>query len=447
MRLISVTFLFVTALLVSFVRANQEQELGRVLVEFYADEGGKTSDIRVLESTDPRYSEAAVKGVQKWTIDPKYRNQKWTMPIVFTVPPDEVTSDSAKGSYDVILRHGTIYDGSGGRPFVGDVALKADRIAAVGTLGAARAAREIDATGLAIAPGFINMLSQSQTALLQDGRSQGEIRQGVTLEVMGEGSSMGPLNAAMKAEMAAMQGDIKFPVTWTTLGEYLTHLEQLGVSCNVASFVGAGGVREHELGKANRAPTPAELARMQALVRQAMEEGAMGLSTALIYIPGVFAQTDEIIALARAAAPYGGRYISHMRSEGNQLLQSLDELITIAREANIPAEVFHLKAAGALNWPKLDQVIARIEAARKEGLAITADMYKTTRPPRPGSMPPCRRGCRRAATRRGPRGSAIRRSASGCAGKCAPPATPGKTTFFSWGRPRRCCWWDSKTKN
>ncbi|MSU24522.1 MAG: D-aminoacylase [Opitutus sp.] len=284
----------------------------------------------------------------------------------------------AQADYDVILRHGTIYDGSGGKSFVGDVAIKGDRIAAVGTLGGARAAKEIDVTGLAVAPGFINMLSQSATSLLQDGRSQSEIRQGVTLEVMGEGGSMGPLNDEMKAEMTATQGDIKFAVDWTTLGEYLTNLERRGVSCNVASFIGAATPRVHELGKTNRPPTPAELARMQALVRQAMEEGAMGVSTGLIYVPGVFAKTDELIALCRAASPYGGIYISHLRSEGDRLMESLDELITIAREANLPAEVFHLKMAGKPNWPKLDEVVKKIEAAHAAGLKITADMYNYT---------------------------------------------------------------------
>ncbi len=285
---------------------------------------------------------------------------------------------SAETSYDFILRRGTIYDGSGGRPAVGDVAIKGDRIAAVGDLRAARAAKEIDVSGLAVAPGFINMLSHSQVSLLHDGKSQSEIRQGVTLEVMGEGASMGPLNAGMKAEMAAMQGDIKFTVEWTSLGEFLQHLERRGVSCNVASFIGAGGVRQHELGKTNRPPTPAELARMQALVRAAMEEGAMGVSSALIYIPGVFAKTDEIIALAKAAAPYGGLYVSHIRSEGDRLMESLDELIAVAREAKIRAEVFHLKMSGAENWPRFDAVVKKIEAARAEGLAITADMYNYT---------------------------------------------------------------------
>lgn len=284
----------------------------------------------------------------------------------------------AQADYDVILRHGTIYDGSGRKPILGDVALKGDRIAAVGDLTGQRATQEIDATGLAVAPGFINMLSQSQTSLLQDGRSQSEIRQGVTLEVMGEGGSMGPLNDEMKAEMAATQGDIKYTVDWTTLGEFLTSLERRGVSCNVASFIGAATPRVYEIGKTNRPPTPAELARMQALVRSAMEEGAMGVSSGLIYVPGIFAKTDEVIALCRAASPYGGIYISHMRSEGDRLMESLDELITIAREANIPAEVFHLKMAGKPNWPKFADVVKRIEAARAAGLKITADMYNYT---------------------------------------------------------------------
>jgi N-acyl-D-amino-acid deacylase len=284
----------------------------------------------------------------------------------------------AQAGFDVILRHGTIYDGSGGKPFVGDVAIKGDRIAAVGNLGATRAAKEIDATGLAVAPGFINMLSWSNESLLQDGRSQGEIRQGVTLEVMGEGDSMGPLTATMKAAMLEEQADIKYTIEWTTLGQYLEYLERSSVACNVASFIGAATPRIHELGKADRAPTPAELERMQALVRQAMEEGAMGVASALIYAPGFYAKTDELIALCQAAAPYGGRYISHMRSEGNQLLESLDELIAIARAAHIPVEIYHLKAAGRPNWPKLEAAIRKVETARAEGLAITADMYNYT---------------------------------------------------------------------
>ncbi len=282
---------------------------------------------------------------------------------------------AAEAPYDTILRRGTIYDGSGGRPFVGDVALRGDRIVGVGDLGAARAAKEVDVTGLAVAPGFINMLSWSTESLLHDGRSQGEIRQGVTLEVMGEGSSMGPLNETMQRDMGEGQKDIKFPVTWTTLGGYLEALETRGVSCNVASFVGASTVRRHVIGNLNRAPNAEELARMQALVRGAMEEGAMGVGSALIYTPGTFATTAELIALCEAAAPYGGRYTSHIRGEGARLLGAIDELIAIARAAKIPAEVHHLKAAGEPAWHLFDPAVKKLEAARAEGLAITANLY------------------------------------------------------------------------
>ncbi|RMF55715.1 MAG: D-aminoacylase, partial [Bacteroidetes bacterium] len=237
---------------------------------------------------------------------------------------------------------------------------------------------ELDVTGLAVAPGFINMLSWATESLLHDGRAQSDIRQGVTLEVFGEGWSMGPLNEAMKADLKRGQSDITFDVAWTTLGEYLEHLERRGVSPNVASFVGATTVRIHELGYANRPPTPDELDRMRALVRQAMEEGALGLGSSLIYAPAFYASTDELVALSREAAAYGGMYISHLRSEGNRLLEAVDELITIAREAGLPAEIYHLKAAGRDNWPRLDAVIARVEAARAEGLRITADMYTYT---------------------------------------------------------------------
>ena len=288
-----------------------------------------------------------------------------------------VTSALAQ-DYDVILRGGTVYDGSGAKPIIADVALTGDRISAIGDLQTKRAPVDVDVTGLAVAPGFINMLSWSNESLLQDGRSQGELRQGVTLEVMGEGDSMGPLNARMKAALLEEQSDIKYAIEWTTLGEYLSYLEKTGVSCNVASFVGAATVRVHEIGKANRAPTRAELVRMQALVRQAMEEGALGVASALIYAPGFYARTDELIALCQAAAPFGGRYISHLRSEGNQLLEALDELVTIAREARISAEIYHLKAAGESNWPKLEAAIRKIEAARAEGLSITANMYNYT---------------------------------------------------------------------
>jgi N-acyl-D-amino-acid deacylase len=282
---------------------------------------------------------------------------------------------SAPVTYDVILRNGTIYDGSGAAPLVGDVALRGDTIMAVGAIGAARADREIDVSGLAIAPGFINMMSWANESLLEDGRGQSDIRQGVTLEVMGEGSSMGPLNGAMKSEMKQRQADIKYDIAWTTLDEYLRHLETRGVSPNVASFIGAETPREHVIGHEDREPTPEELARMQDLVRQAMREGALGVASSLIYPPGSFARTDELIALAAAAAEFNGLYASHVRGEGAHLLSAIEELITISRETGIRAEIYHLKASGKENWPLFDRAIARVEQARVEGLAITADVY------------------------------------------------------------------------
>ena len=298
--------------------------------------------------------------------------------LLACVPSARTASMSDQTTYDVLLRGGMIYDGSGAAPRVADLAIQGDSIVAIGDLAGARARTEIDARGLAVAPGFINMLSWATESLLHDGRAQSDIRQGVTLEIFGEGSSMGPLNAGMKRLMIEEQGDVKFDVPWTTLGEYLEHLEHRGVSVNVASFVGATTVRVHELGEIDRAPTPEELARMQALVRQAMEEGALGVGSSLIYAPAFYAKTDELIALARAAAPYGGMYISHMRSEGNRLLEAVDELITIAREAGVPAEIYHLKAAGRENWGKLEAVIRKVDSARAAGLRITADMYTYT---------------------------------------------------------------------
>jgi N-acyl-D-amino-acid deacylase len=281
-------------------------------------------------------------------------------------------------TYDLIIRRGTIYDGSGAPPFRGDIAIQGDSIAEVGDLQGDTGRAEIEAKGLAVSPGFINILSWATESLIQDGNSQSDIRQGVTLEVMGEGESMGPLNDAMKKEMIDSQGDIKFTVEWTTLGGYLDFLVRRGVSCNVASFVGATTVRVHEVGYADRGPTPEELERMKALVRQAMDEGALGVASALIYAPAFYAKTDELVALAKVAAKSGGMYISHLRSEGNRFEEALDELITISREANIPAEVYHLKAAGSPNWNKLDRAIRKIEDARASGLHITADMYTYT---------------------------------------------------------------------
>jgi N-acyl-D-amino-acid deacylase len=279
---------------------------------------------------------------------------------------------------DVIIRHGTLYDGSGNPPVIGHLAINGDLIAAIGELDRMRGKIEIDARGLAVAPGFINMLSWATESLIHDGRSQSDIRQGVTLEVMGEGESMGPLNEAMKQDLVEQQGDVKYAVDWTTLGEYLEHLVRRGVSCNVASFVGATTVRIHEIGYADRPPTPVELERMRHLVRQAMEEGALGVGSSLIYAPAFYARTDELIELCKVAAQYNGMYISHLRSEGDRFLEALEELITIAKEANVPAEVYHLKAAGQSNWAKLDAATRRIEAARADGLRITADMYTYT---------------------------------------------------------------------
>ena len=278
-------------------------------------------------------------------------------------------------TYDLVIRGGTIYDGGGGAPFTGDVAIEGDRIAAVGPSVEGRGEREIDARGLAVAPGFINMLSWATESLIQDGRSQSDIRQGVTLEVMGEGWSMGPYSEAMKRLEESRQGDIRYPISWTTLGEYFSFLERRGISTNVASFVGAATVRVHELGEEDVDPDPAQLARMRALVRQAMNEGAMGVGSSLIYAPGNFAETDELVALVTEAGRCGGTYISHMRSEGDRILELVDELIEIARRSNAAAEIYHLKFAGRDNWGRYDEVIRRIEAARAQGLRITADMY------------------------------------------------------------------------
>jgi len=280
--------------------------------------------------------------------------------------------------YDVVIRGGTIYDGSGGAPFVGDVGLKGDRIAYVGPALAVGAAKEIDARGLAVAPGFINMLSWATESLIADRKSQSDIRQGVTLEVMGEGSSMGPLSAEMKLRDKERQGDIKYPIEWTSLGEYLEYLEKRGTATNVASFVGAQTVRVHELGEGDIDPTPEQLARMRALVRTAMNEGAMGVGSSLIYAPGSFAETDELVALMTEAGKCGGMYISHMRSEGDRLIEAVDELIEIARRSGAPAEIYHLKMAGRDNWGKFDEVVKHVEAARAAGLRITTDMYTYT---------------------------------------------------------------------
>ena len=284
----------------------------------------------------------------------------------------------APPTMDIIIRGGTVYDGTGAPGRLADVGIKGDRIERVGDLSAETASTTIDAAGQAVAPGFINMLSWATESLLADGRSQGDIRQGVTLEIFGEGSSMGPLNDTMKKRMVEEMGDIKYDITWTTLSEYLKELERRGISTNVASFIGATTIREHVIGLQDKRATAADLEEMRALVRQEMEAGALGIGSSLIYAPAFYASTEELIELCKVAAQYQGKYISHIRSEGNRLVEAVAELIRISREAKIPAEIYHLKAAGKANWSKMDTVIAMIEKARASGLKITADMYTYT---------------------------------------------------------------------
>jgi N-acyl-D-amino-acid deacylase len=287
-------------------------------------------------------------------------------------------SFAAAQDFDVIIRNGAVYDGTGSEPRHVDLAIRGDRIAGLGDYKNGKAKTIVDASGLAVAPGFINMLSWSTESLIQDGRSQSELRQGVTSEIMGEGESMGPVNDRVREHMLREQADIKYDIKWNTLAEYLQFLEKRGISCNVASFIGATTIRENVIGFDDRAPTPQELDQMRELVRKEMEAGALGIGTSLIYPPAFYAKTEELIELCKVAAKYKGKYISHMRSEGNQLLEALDELIRISREANIPAEVYHIKAAGQKNWPKVDELLSRIEAAQKGGLNIRANMYTYT---------------------------------------------------------------------
>lgn len=276
--------------------------------------------------------------------------------------------------FDVIIRGGTVYDGSGRPPVKADIGIKGDRITAVGNLSRATAPTIVDAKGLAVAPGFINMLSHSETSWFEDPRSLSELRQGVTTQIFGE-SSMGPLNDEMKQRRAATQGDLKFEIEWATLAEYLNYLERRGMSQNVASFIGAPTIREYVIGLEDNPPTPAQLDQMRELVRREMEAGALGITTALIYPPAYFAKTDELIELCKVAAKYKGKYTAHMRSEGAQLIEAVEETIRISREAGLPAEIYHLKASGEANWPKMDQVFKLIENARRQGVKITADMY------------------------------------------------------------------------
>lgn len=306
------------------------------------------------------------------------RIEPWILSVLALVgSASPAVAHTEKAHHDTIIRHGLIYDGSGKPPYVGDVAIDRDRITYVGRHAPGKGRSEIDAHGKAVAPGFINMLAHPEESLLVDGRALSDLRQGVTLEVMGE-ESMGPLTAAMQAQMVRQQGDIHFAVDWTTLGEYLEKLQRRGIAPNVAAFVGASTVRTYVLGEDDVQPTPPQLAQMQALVRQAMEQGALGVTTALIYNPATYAKTPELIALAQSSARCGGMYIAHMRSEGDRLLEAVQETVDIAKASGAPAEIYHLKAAGSVNWSKLDQLIAQVQAARAAGIRITADMYPYT---------------------------------------------------------------------
>ncbi|HEU4477493.1 MAG TPA: D-aminoacylase [Pyrinomonadaceae bacterium] len=294
-----------------------------------------------------------------------------TLLLALTVTSFAQTSQQ---QFDVIIRGGTVYDGTGRAPVKADVGIRGDRIAAVGNLSRATAPTIVDAKGLAVAPGFINMLSHSETSWFVDSRSMSELLQGVTTQIFGEGS-MGPLSDEMKKRRRESQADLRYGIEWTTLAEYLNVLEKHGISQNVASFIGAATIREHVIGLENKPPTPAQLDQMRELVRRDMEAGALGITTALIYPPAFFAKTEELIELCKVAAKYKGKYTAHMRSEGSQLIEAVQETIRISREAGLPVHIYHLKASGEINWPKMDQVIKMIEDARKRGVKITADMY------------------------------------------------------------------------
>ncbi len=292
--------------------------------------------------------------------------------------PCTLNGQPRASAFDVLIKGGTIYDGSGALPITADVAITGDRIVAIGNLKDAQARTMIDARGLAVAPGFINMLSHSEGSLVADGRSQSEIRQGVTTEIFGEGTSAGPLDAEMKKRALAQQGDYKFEIPWNTLAEYLTYLEKRGVSPNVASFIGAGTVRTYVIGLEDKKATLEQLQQMREVVRREMEAGALGIGSSLIYAPDTYASTEELIEMCKEAAKFQGKYISHVRDEDDGLIQAVEELLRISREAGLPAEIYHLKAAGENNYGKMDRVIAMVNAARRNGLKITADMYVYT---------------------------------------------------------------------
>ncbi|MGH9873089.1 MAG: N-acyl-D-amino-acid deacylase family protein, partial [Pyrinomonadaceae bacterium] len=294
--------------------------------------------------------------------------------LLLMLPSMALGQVSRSTEFDVLIKDGMVYDGTGRAPRRVDVAIKGDRIVAIGNLRSARARNVVDARGLAVAPGFINMLSHSEVSLIKDGRSMGEIKQGITTQIFGE-FSMGPVSEEMKRNHRVGLGDLDIEVQWTTLAEYLTWLEKRGISQNVASFIGAPTIREYVIGLEDKPPTPVQMEKMRELVRREMEAGALGITTALIYPPAFFAKTDELIELCKVAAKYKGKYTAHMRSEGNQLIEGVQETIRIGREASLPVEIYHLKASGEPNWSKIDQVIAMIEKARRQGLKITADMY------------------------------------------------------------------------
>jgi N-acyl-D-amino-acid deacylase len=298
--------------------------------------------------------------------------------LVLTLVGCQTRNVPPSGSFDLIIRHGTVYDGSGAAPLQADVGVRGQRIAAIGNLTGVRATYDVDAHGMAVSPGFVNMLSWAPDSLYIDGRSLSDLKQGVTLEIFGEGDSLGPLTDEIRKADLEAQGDLKHPIDWTTLGQGLDALVKHGISPNIASFVGAATIREHELGFADRAPTPEQLQRMQELVRQAMREGALGVGSALIYAPGVYAKTDELVALSQAAGEFHGSYISHMRSEGDRLLESIDELIHITQAGHVHGEIYHFKAAGQSNWPKMQEAIAKVAAARAAGVDISANMYTYT---------------------------------------------------------------------
>ena len=306
------------------------------------------------------------------------RRFPWPLLAILSILLSACVPGPAETDYDVIIRGGSVYDGLGSDPVITDLAIAGDRIAVIGDLADSTGAIEIDAENMAVAPGFINMLSWATESLIVDGRALSDIKQGVTLEVMGEGQSMGPLNDAMKVQKLERQINLRYDIEWTTLGEYLEFLAAKGVSPNVASYVGATTIRIHELGYEDRPPTGEELARMQELVRHAMREGALGVGSSLIYAPANFADTDELIALVGAAVEYGGSYISHIRSEGNRLEEGVQELIKIASLTGAAAEIYHLKAAGKNNFHKLGNIFELVEAARAAGLPITADIYTYT---------------------------------------------------------------------